>query len=100
MTTAPLIGDVQCDPASVIDAADWSRKMNAIDAFMPLFNTTGHPAISLPLHWADNGLPAGIQFVAPFAEEMALLQVGALFEEALPWSERRPPIHVSDRHAN
>lgn len=95
MTTAPLIGDVQCDPEGVVDAAAWSRKMNGIDAFMPLFNTTGHPAISLPLHWSNEGLPVGVQFVAPFADEMTLLQLGAFFEEVLPWNSRRPPVHAS-----
>lgn len=96
MTTAPLIGDVQCDPSNVTDAAEWSKKMNGIDAFMPLFNTTGHPAISLPLHWSKGGLPAGVQFVAPFGDEATLLQIGAFFEEALPWASRRPNVHASN----
>ena len=97
MTTAPLIGDVKCDPSGPVDAAGWSRKMNGIDAFMPLFNTTGHPAISLPLYWSAQGLPAGVQFVAPFGGEATLLQIGAFFEEALPWVNRRPPIHAAIR---
>lgn len=95
MTTAPLIGDVQCDPSDVIDAAAWSKKMNGIDAFMPLFNTTGHPAISLPLHWSNAGLPAGVQFVAPFGDEATLLQIGAFFEQIMPWVHRRPKVHAS-----
>ncbi|CAH2937117.1 MAG: hypothetical protein PPHERAN_4599 [uncultured Paraburkholderia sp.] len=94
MTTAPLIGDVQCDLVGVLDAAAWSKKMNGIDAFMPIFNTTGHPAISLPLHWSEQGLPVGVQFVAPFGDEATLLQVGSFFEEALPWNNRRPPIYA------
>ena len=34
-------------------------------AFTALFNATGQPAISLPLHWNDDGLPIGVQLVAP-----------------------------------
>lgn len=94
MTTAPLIGEVQCDPTGAVDAAAWSKRMNGIDAFMPVFNTTGNPAISLPLHWSDRGLPVGVQFVAPFGDEATLLQIGAFFEDALPWAHRRPPIHA------
>ena len=31
-----------------------------------MFNVTGQPAISLPLHWTDDGVPVGVQLVAPF----------------------------------
>ena len=37
--------------------------------FTAPFNATGQPAISLPLHWNDAGLPIGIQFVAPMGRE-------------------------------
>ncbi len=55
------------------------------------FNLTGQPAISLPVHWNDDGLPIGVQLVAPYGREDLLLQVGAQLEQALPWSNRRPP---------
>jgi amidase len=60
--------------------------------FTPQFNVTGQPAISLPLHWSGQGLPIGIQLVAPFGREDMLLQIAARLEEARPWSVRRPPI--------
>ncbi len=69
--------------------------MNAIDAFLPVFNSTGNPAISLPLHWSEDGLPVGVQFVAPFGDEATLIELAAFFEEAAPWRHRRPPIHVA-----
>jgi amidase len=61
--------------------------------FTPQFNITGQPAISLPLYWNVEGLPIGIQLVAPFGGEGILLQIAARLEEARPWSDRRPPIH-------
>lgn len=69
--------------------------MNAIDSFMAVFNTSGHPAISLPVHWTSTGLPVGVQFAARFADETTLFQVASLFEQALPWRDRRPPVHVA-----
>ena len=42
-------------------------------AFSAIFNATGQPAISLPLHWTDDGLPVGIQLVAPFGREDLLI---------------------------
>jgi amidase len=63
-------------------------------AFTAVFNVTGQPAISLPLSWNANGLPIGVQLVAPFAREDMLLRVAAQLEQAQPWSDRRPPIHA------
>jgi amidase len=58
--------------------------------FTPVFNVTGQPAISLPMHQTSDGLPVGVQFVGPPAGEELLLSLGAQLESALPWHERRP----------
>ena len=50
--------------------------------FTAAFNATGQPAISLPLHWSEDGLPIGVQLVAPLGREDLLLRVAAQLEQA------------------
>ncbi|MCK0174438.1 amidase [Mycolicibacterium sp. F2034L] len=60
--------------------------------YTQLANLTGRPAITLPLHWTADGLPMGVQFVAPLAGEALLIQLAAQLERAVPWAERFAPI--------
>jgi len=57
----------------------------------PLFNITGHPAISLPLYNGKTGLPIGICFGAKNGAEALLLRIAGQLEHALPWTNRKPP---------
>ncbi len=61
-------------------------------AFTALYNATGQPAISVPLCWSEEGLPIGIQLVAPFGGEDVLIRIAAQLERAHPWSDRTPPV--------
>jgi amidase len=66
------------------------RKMRRHVFFTRPFNITGQPALSLPLHWTPEGLPVGIQLVAPMGREDLLIQVGSQLEQARPWIDRWP----------
>lgn len=60
--------------------------------FTQIFNWTGQPAISLPLHESANGLPLGMHLAAARQDDEQLLQLAFQLEEALPWADRRPAV--------
>ncbi len=62
--------------------------------FTPLANMTGQPAISLPLYWNADGLPIGSHLQAAYGREDVLLRVASQLEQARPWADRIPPVHV------
>lgn len=76
------------------DALGWTRHMYATEMFLPAHNIAGTPAISLPLAMSSDKLPIGVQFAARFGDEATLIRLAAMLEEALPWRDLRPPIHV------
>jgi Asp-tRNA(Asn)/Glu-tRNA(Gln) amidotransferase A subunit family amidase len=60
--------------------------------FTPIFNATGQPAMSVPLHWTDTGLPIGTHLVGRFGDEGTLFRLAGQLERARPWTDRRPPL--------
>lgn len=58
--------------------------------YTQMANLTGRPAISVPFHWTDEGLPLGVSFNGPLGSDGALLQFAAQLEEAAPWIDRFP----------
>ena len=71
-------------------AADFARQ-ERYAAFTAVFNVTGQPAVSVPLHWTADGLPVGTMLVGRPAEEVTLVALAAQLEDASPWAHRHPP---------
>ena len=86
------VGTFANDPAAPM--APMARAA-AYVPFTPAFNSSGQPAISLPLHWSEAGLPIGVQLVSAYAREDVLLRVAAQVEAASPWAHRHPPMSGS-----
>lgn len=83
--TAPLLRYTKIVDEMVAKNIGWAP-------YTQLANLTGRPAISLPLHWTTDGLPLGVQFIAPLGGEPMLLQLAAQLEQAVPWTDRMAPI--------
>jgi len=77
-----------------LDAAP-EKIFRGVCQFTLPYNILGTPAISLPVAMHPDGLPIGVQLGTRPAGEHVILQLAAALEEALPWSARVPPLHVS-----
>jgi aspartyl-tRNA(Asn)/glutamyl-tRNA(Gln) amidotransferase subunit A len=58
-------------------------------------NLTGMPAISVPCGFAD-GLPVGLQIMAPVFAEPLVLRVAAAYEAATGWSKTPPVLQAAE----
>ncbi len=72
------------------DPANTNFTVFQMAVFNAFFNITGQPAISLPLHLSDGGLPMGVQLVGGPWQESLLLRLAAQLEAAHPWASRVP----------
>ena len=61
----------------------------------PLWNATGQPSMSMPLHWENvegTELPIGVQFTGRYGDEATLYRLAGQLEQARSWAHRLPPI--------
>jgi len=72
------------------DSAAFLAAGTASVGFTALFNSSGHPAMSVPLGMSASGLPLGVQFVARFGDEATLFRLASQLEAAQPWKDHRP----------
>jgi amidase len=78
-----------------LDYVGFMRLCDETKVFTSAANVTGQPAITLPLGQSQSGLPIGVQFIARFGEESTLIRLASSLEQAMPWSDRIPPVHAS-----
>ncbi len=89
-TALPLGTDI-FDTLSIDGQAVGEIRANWYPWTMP-FNMTGHPAISLPCGFADDGLPVGMQLVAPMYADAAMLGAASHIEQAMGLTGRWPDL--------
>src|SRR5262249_5793091 len=89
----PTLASLPLPVGALRDDEDPSADFEAQKRFTPwtsLWNVTGSPALSLPLHQSAGGLPVGIMLAAAPGRESVLLSLAAQLEDAAPWLDRHP----------
>jgi amidase len=93
----PVLGAPPVPLGTIDQTLPWHEFMEMLTryvAFTPLANFAGLPAMSVPLHWTEDGLPVGSHFMGRFGDEETLFSLAGQLEAAKPWAGRRPPTHA------
>lgn len=72
------------------DVATYLGNLTKIMPYTAIFNMTGQPSMSMPLHWTKDGLPVGTMFTGRFGDDATLFRLAAELETAYPWADKRP----------
>ena len=75
-----------------VDPAENFERQKRFTPYTALYNVSGQPAVSIPLHWTAGGLPIGVMLAGRMGEEATLIALSAQVEAARPWKDRHPPI--------
>jgi len=67
------------------DQRDYSKRFGSYSGFTSLYNGTGQPSMSMPLHRSTQGLPVGVMFTAAWGQDSTLLRLARQLEQAEPW---------------
>jgi aspartyl-tRNA(Asn)/glutamyl-tRNA(Gln) amidotransferase subunit A len=81
--------DVLLGPTAPTTAFEFGAKADPLamylnDVFTIPSNLSGHPAMSVPFGTGDDGLPIGVQVLAPSLQEAVMLRTAAALETAAP----------------
>ena len=90
MTEAPLPIGLLTELVNK-DVDQWMERAWQFAPYPEIFNVTGQPAMSVPLHHGVDGVPIGMHFVASVGDDQLLLRLARQLEQALPWGGRFPP---------
>jgi len=94
----PVLGSPPLPLGAIDQTLPWAEFTEMISryvAFTPLANFSGFPAMSVPLHWTDDGLPVGSHFLGRFGDEETLFSLAGQLEAARPWADKKPPVYAT-----
>ena len=83
------VGRFKPDNEDFMDYRTGPDGVFAYSPFTAVFNASGQPAVSLPLHWTADDLPVGVHLAMPFGRDEDLMALSAQIEEAAPWAAKQ-----------
>lgn len=86
-TEPPLLGHL----SPTLSRETLLERTSRLLAYTPIHNIAGCPAMSVPLHWSERGLPIGAHFAGVPGADAMLLELAYELEDARPWRDRWPP---------
>ncbi len=93
-----LLSPTMAVPAFPIDqrpSVIGGRTVEPFWGFLPFtypINMSGQTAASVPCGYSADGMPIGLHIIGPRGSEAKVLQASAAFEQAQPWSGKRPGV--------
>lgn len=69
---------------------EYGEHFKQYSGFTALYNGTGQPSLSLPLHLSASGLPIGVMFTGAWGADQLLLNLAKQLEDSHPWPRRAP----------
>ncbi|GAB5390421.1 MAG: amidase [Alphaproteobacteria bacterium] len=88
-TPPPRLGEIHAPAGNLLE---FIARLGAHAPFTALFNISGGPAMSVPLHQSEDGLPIGVQFAADQGQEARLFQLACQLDDATAFSQRGPSL--------
>jgi amidase len=95
-TALRQIGEFNANSYNPIEIEYWYQSIYNYDRYYPLYNSSGHPAISLSIAQNSNDLPICIQFATAKSNEALLFSIAKYFEQVRPWTARVAEDHVKN----
>ena len=67
------------------DMKEYTQRFRQYSGFTSIYNGTGQPSMSIPLHRSATGLPVGVMFTGPWGSDQLLLDLASQLEQSQPW---------------
>ncbi len=100
----PAVEYVQANRVRTMLMGEMERVMAGVDLFVSpsygrnvllLTNLTGHPSVTLPHGFQENGTPVSISFIGRLYGEADLLAAAKGYQDATEFHVQRPPLFSS-----
>jgi hypothetical protein len=73
------------------DVPTWSKEVMEFSPYTALYNVTGQPSMSVPIHWTPDGLPVGVMFLGPIRRRCDSVPIGCSTRKSTALGQAQTP---------